>query len=277
MKTINNIAVFDNDKYILAMLRGYCYANDISMTEVKININWIHEVEALNPALIFVSMDLLSMESNSLQTALLRRAAAKKQIKICVLNKKSSIVSDELSSWFDIIKNPFDLVEIDQYIKSIFLLPSIASEERRRRERRSFTERRYAGFNSHVGGSGNEAKKPDYRYEAGHPEFKDFRIDRRNKCVFLNGHKVELTRKEYELFELLSTDVDRIFLAEEIIDHLWPENSRATKSDLYQYMHLLRKKIEKNPNNPQWIMTVKGFGYKLNIANTEEYQEAICL
>jgi len=47
-------------------------------------------------------------------------------------------------------------------------------------------------------------------------------------------------------------------MTDEIIKHLWPENNRATKSDLYQYMHLLRKKIEKDPNNPQWIMTVKG-------------------
>jgi len=77
---------------------------------------------------------------------------------------------------------------------------------------------------------------------------------------------LNLTRKEFELFELLAKDIDRVFMTDEIINHLWPDNNRATKSDLYQYMHLLRKKIENDPNNPQWILTVKGFGYKLNMA-----------
>lgn len=59
-------------------------------------------------------------------------------------------------------------------------------------------------------------------------------------------------------------------MSDEIINHVWPENNRVTKSDLYQYMHLLRKKVEIDPNNPQWILTVKGFGYKLNVAAPAE-------
>ena len=93
-----------------------------------------------------------------------------------------------------------------------------------------------------------------------------FQIDQRSKSVLFNGKLLNLTRKEFELFELLAKDIDRVFMTDEIINHLWPENNRATKSDLYQYMHLLRKKIENDPNNPQWILTVKGFGYKLNVA-----------
>ena len=70
------------------------------------------------------------------------------------------------------------------------------------------------------------------------------------------------------MIELLATDVERIFMADEIINHLWPESNRATKSDLYQYMHLLRKKIEIDANNPQWLITIKGFGYRLNVNHT---------
>ena len=118
---------------------------------------------------------------------------------------------------------------------------------------------------------------PGYLLEAGNTGFKDFKIDQRNKCVLLKGHKVDLTPKEFELIELLLTDVDRIFTTEEIIKHLWPENHRATKSDLYQYMHLLRKKMEKDPNNPEWILNVKGFGYKLNITLPESVHEEAAL
>jgi DNA-binding response OmpR family regulator len=124
--------------------------------------------------------------------------------------------------------------------------PSYAvAHERRHQERRHANERRLEGAS------------------VAHSQ-QAVRIDQRNKCVYLRGKKVDLTRKEFELFELLASDPDRIFMAEEIINHVWPDNNRATKSDLYQYMHLLRKKIEKDPNNPQFIATVKGFGYKLS-------------
>ena len=272
MKTINNIAVFDNDKCFLAMLKGYCYANNIAMTEVDFNMNGINELEKLKPVLVVVPLDLLSNANKSLETALLRRMVASGQVKICGLNKNSiDIISSELSGWLDvIISNPFNISEIDGYLKKTFPLNSCLTEERRHRERRSFIERRRVELNSNSDEGYKSSRNPGYRHEDGNPGFKDFQIDQRNRCVFLKGHKVDLTPKEFELVELLSTDVDRIFMADEIIKHLWPENNRATKSDLYQYMHLLRKKIEKDPNNPQWIMNVKGFGYKLNIGNSRD-------
>ncbi|MFA5920500.1 MAG: winged helix-turn-helix domain-containing protein [Methylococcaceae bacterium] len=258
MKTLNNIAVFDNDKSFLAMLKGYCYANNIAMTEVVFNRDGINEVVKLTPALIVVPLDLVNTANKSFEIALLRRARANGQIKICGLNKNSTdIISAGLSGWIDVIINyPFDIGEIDGYLKKI---NSCLTERRSHKDRRSSTDRRSIESNS----NGNDGYK-----ETRNSGFKDFQIDQRNRCVFLKGHKVDLTPKEFELVELLSTDVDRIFMADEIIKHLWPENNRATKSDLYQYMHLLRKKIEKDPNNPQWIMNVKGFGYKLNIGNS---------
>ena len=263
MKTINNIAVFDNDKYFLAMLKGYCYANNIVMTKVDFNVDGINEAAKLRPALIVVPLDLVSTANKSFETRLLRRVGASDKVKICVLNKNSTdVASAGASGWIDaVINNPFDISEIDGYLKKTFLLDSCFTEKRSHKDRRSLADRRNIESTS----NGSEEFK-----ETRNPGFKDFQIDRRNRCVFLKGHKVDLTPKEFELIELLLTDVDRIFMTDEIIKHLWPENNRATKSDLYQYMHLLRKKIEKDPNNPQWIMTVKGFGYKLNTGNSKK-------
>jgi len=270
MKTINNIAVFDNDKCFLAMMNGYCYANYIALTEVDFNFEGIDEVEKLKPTLVVIPLDWLSASNKSFETAILKRAVAGGQVKICALNKKSiDIIPAGLSEWIDvIINNPFDIGEIDEYLTKTLFLKSCLAEKRNNRERRSFTDRRSAEFNNNGGDKVNN--NPGYKNEGGNSGFKDFKIDQRNKCVFLKGHRVYLTPKEFELIELLLTDVDRIFMADEIISHLWPESNRATKSDLYQYMHLLRKKIEKDPNHPQWIMTIKGFGYKLNISNSEE-------
>ena len=281
MKTMNNIVVFDNDRYVVAMLKGYCYANNIAMTDIDFNINGIKELEKIQPAIIVIPLDWVSTANKSLETAFLRRAGASGQVKVCGLNKSSTdINSAGLSGWIDvIINNPFDISEIDGYLKkTFFLLNGCLTEKRENRERRSVTGRRSIEFNNDDDDDGyKKTRNQGYQQEAGNPGFKDFKIDQRNKCLFLIGNKVYLTPKEFELIELLLTDVDRVFMADEIINHLWPESNRATKSDLYQYMHLLRKKIEQDPNHPQWIMTIKGFGYKLNIGNSEEgYYRRAC-
>jgi hypothetical protein len=59
MKKINNIAVFDNDKCFIAMMKGYCYANNISITEIYFNTESINEVEKLQPILIMVPLEWL--------------------------------------------------------------------------------------------------------------------------------------------------------------------------------------------------------------------------
>jgi len=272
MQVINNITVFDNDKYFLAMLKGYCYANKIAMTEVDFNINGVNDIEKLKPALVIVPLDFLSAANKSIETGLLKQVSVCDQITICVLNKNSTNISAEMSEWVDVIINkPLDIGEIDSYLKKTFLFNNCLSDDKRRGERRTFNDRRYTEFNDKDDDDGYiKSRNSGYQPKTENPVFKDFYLDHRSRCVFLKGYKVDLTPKEFELVELLSTDVDRIFMADEIINHLWPESNRATKSDLYQYMHLLRKKIEKDPNNPQWIMTVKGFGYKLSINNSKK-------
>ena len=263
MKTIDNIAVFDNEKCFLAMLKGYCYANNIVMTELDFNVDGVNKIEKLKPDLIMVSLNFLSATNKNFETGLLKRVCTREQIKICGLNKSSTdIISFRLFDWIDmIINDPFDIGSIGEYIKKNYLIKSCFIENRRYRERRSFRDRRSIEYSNN---SDNGYKVTRIQ------EFKDFQIDHRNRCLFLKGHKVDLTPKEFELIEFLLTDVDRIFTAEEIINHLWPESNRATKSDLYQYMHLLRKKIEEDPNKPQWIINVKGFGYKLNVLSKSD-------
>lgn len=277
MKTIN-IVVFENDRCFLSLLKGYCYANHIEMTESGFNRDGINKLEQIKPDLIIISLDLISTSNKRLETDLLMRIVLRNQLTICGLNKSSTdSISPGLSEWIDVIINdPFEISEIDRYLKKTFYLLNIVLTEKRRGEkRRSDTERRRAGLNGKGDEGYKETKIPGNQHKAEHPAFKNLQIDQRSKCVILKGKKVFLTPKEFELIELLLTDVDRTFMTDEIINHLWPDNKRATKSDLYQYMHLLRKKIEEDPNNPQWIMTVKGFGYRLNIDEAEEMHHKI--
>ncbi|MBS3963404.1 MAG: winged helix-turn-helix domain-containing protein [Methylomonas sp.] len=272
MKNLNKVSVFSDNKFFLAILKGYFYANRVDMTECRFKTECIGEIEKIKPDLLLFSLDYLATNRN-FEIALLRRICVSHKITTCGLEDSLAIEIEKLPDWIDkAIKNCQDVVELDQYIKTIFLLGRGSGEDRRHHERRSCSERRSNEFHSvgdeksiHAGYSSNTKRQ---RSEIGMQYFEDFEIDHRNKYVIIKGRRIELTRKEFELFELLSTDVDRIFLAEEIIQYLWPENNRASKSDLYQYMHLLRKKVEDDPNNPQWVITVKGFGYRLNVKHS---------
>ncbi len=91
------------------------------------------------------------------------------------------------------------------------------------------------------------------------------RIDDRAKLVTLKGQEVPLSPKEYELLKLLAAEPGRVFSDEEIITRLWPQGSHATSNDVKQYIHLLRSKLEEDPQHPRRVQTVKGFGYRITL------------
>lgn len=88
-------------------------------------------------------------------------------------------------------------------------------------------------------------------------------IDDERKAVRLRGQPVDLSPKEYELLKLLASQPGRVFSDQEILARVWPEGSLASASDVKRYIHLLRRKVEDDPANPGLIVTVRGFGYKL--------------
>lgn len=88
-------------------------------------------------------------------------------------------------------------------------------------------------------------------------------VDDRTKEVWQAGEMIQLSPKEYELLKLLAGDPGRVFSESEIIERLWPPDSLASSNDVKQYVHLLRNKIECDPKHPSFILTVKGYGYKL--------------
>jgi hypothetical protein len=94
-------------------------------------------------------------------------------------------------------------------------------------------------------------------------------VDDLQKLVRFRGRQIRLTRKEFTLFKLLASEPGRVFSSEEIIELAWPGKKRASAEDVQQYIHLLRRKIETNPKQPQLIVTVSGFGYEFESPEPE--------
>ncbi len=89
-------------------------------------------------------------------------------------------------------------------------------------------------------------------------------IDDARKVIILRGKEVTVSPKEYALVSLLASEPGRVFSGQEILSCLWPDNRYATFQDVQKYVYLLRKRLEDDPSHPKLVLTVRGFGYRLN-------------
>ena len=79
----------------------------------------------------------------------------------------------------------------------------------------------------------------------------------------IDGEPVQLTPSELKLLALLSRDPGRVYSRREIMQHLWESEyiGDARAADLH--VSNIRRKVERDPDNPERIVTVRGAGYKL--------------
>lgn len=85
-------------------------------------------------------------------------------------------------------------------------------------------------------------------------------LEKRKAC--LRGHAVSLTPSEYKLLQVLMTAAGRIFLREELLNHLYPSGEAVTDRVVDVHIGNLRQKIEDDPAKPRYILTARGVGYQ---------------
>lgn len=82
--------------------------------------------------------------------------------------------------------------------------------------------------------------------------------------VFVNGKEVNLTTKEYELLVFLASNPNIVFTKNQLFDSIWGEEYYGDTATVAVHIQKLRKKIEKEPGNPEYIETLWGTGYRFN-------------
>ena len=78
------------------------------------------------------------------------------------------------------------------------------------------------------------------------------------------GNKIHLTSKEFDLLYFLSSHKGQVFTKEQIYEKVWGYDNAPDASNLSSFIRKLRLKIEPQPDNPQYIVTVWGVGYKFS-------------
>ena len=88
------------------------------------------------------------------------------------------------------------------------------------------------------------------------------RMDVERHVVTVRGESIQLPLKEFELLEVLLRNAGRVLTRMQLIDRVWGADYVGDTKTLDVHVKRLRAKIEADPTNPEFIVTVRGLGYK---------------
>lgn len=113
-----------------------------------------------------------------------------------------------------------------------------------------------------------QLRRAEYRqalHEASEDSIKlgELTIDPNTCQVIKNGTGIELTAREFEIIHYMAQNPGRVISRERLYESVWGEDSYGCDNTIMVHIRHLREKIEENPALPQYLITVKGLGYKL--------------
>jgi two-component system KDP operon response regulator KdpE len=95
------------------------------------------------------------------------------------------------------------------------------------------------------------------------------RIDLLRRMVVIGGQQVHLTPTEYNLLHELAAHPNQVLFHEQLLTAVWGSEYRNDVDYLRSYIHILRKKLEADPSNPEIILSSPGVGYMLAVPEAE--------
>lgn len=88
-------------------------------------------------------------------------------------------------------------------------------------------------------------------------------IDLEGCRVIKDGKEIELTAREFEILQYMAQNIGRVISRERLYETVWGEDSFGCDNTIMVHIRHLREKIENNPTSPEYLITMKGLGYKL--------------
>ena len=107
-----------------------------------------------------------------------------------------------------------------------------------------------------TGDSGAEPTRPI--------EIGELRLDPGRRSVDLDGRRLDLSRKEFDLLERLMRDAGSVITREQLIEDVWDMNWFGSTKTLDVHVSGLRKKLGDNPDDPRFLHTIRGVGFRFS-------------
>lgn len=224
-----NILLCDDEKDIVNALKIYLNDPDYTIFEASNGKEAVELSEKEDIHLIL--MDIMMPEMDGITA--MAKIREKSNVPVILLTAKSEDQDKILGLTVgadDYITKPFNPLEVTARVKSQL--------------------RRYMRLGSGV------IKKDTY-------EIGGIELDDMKKEVLLDGEKVALTPKEYEILKLLMMNPGKVYSPKEIYETIWKEKQIGTDNTVAVHIRHLREKIEIDSSNPRYIKVVFGQGYMI--------------
>jgi DNA-binding response OmpR family regulator len=96
-------------------------------------------------------------------------------------------------------------------------------------------------------------------------ELGDLRIDTGAMTLTVRGSNVATTATEFRLLDYFARHSGRVFTRDQLLDAVWRDTAFVTPRSVDVYVRRLREKIESNPEDPRYLKTVRGTGYRFEV------------
>lgn len=94
-------------------------------------------------------------------------------------------------------------------------------------------------------------------------QFGDITLYPQECRVIVRGEELNLSPKEYRLLELFMSSPRRVWSRDQLLDQVWGADFIGDSKTVDVHIRWLREKLERDPSQPEYIITVRGFGYRL--------------
>ena len=94
--------------------------------------------------------------------------------------------------------------------------------------------------------------------------YKNLSIDKGKCCAFKDGEPIELGAKEYKLLLYFMENPERVFTKRQLYHAVWEEDYYYDDNTIMVHISRIRSRIEDDPQNPKYLKTIRGIGYKLH-------------
>lgn len=225
---MTTILIVDDSKETVRAVRVYLEREGFDVSSAGDGDTALHMIQQQEPDLIV--LDLMLPDINGLEiTRRLRRDARLSRIPIIMLTAR--VEDEDRISGLEIgaddyITKPFNPREVAARVRSVL-----------RRSRGDDVERTLS--------------------------YEGLRLDPSRRLVTLNGQAVDLTRIEFDLMSALMSSPEHVFTRGELIETALSFDYEGMERSLDTHIKNLRRKLEADPKNPQYIQTVYSIGYRL--------------
>ena len=220
-----SVLIVEDDNNIAELLQMYLEKEGYAVTIAPDGGQGVSKFRAIKPDLVLLDLMLPVMDG----WAVCKTIRAESQVPIIMLTAKSED-ADKLMGFEcgadDYVTKPFNILELKARVRALL--------------------RRAAGTQRNRGAV----------LTAG-----DLSLNTEERVAIRDGKTVDLTAKEYDLIELLMRNPRRVYSRENLMNVVWGYAYAGDYRTVDVHIRRLREKLEKNPAEPEYIMTKWGVGY----------------